>query len=112
MLFNPNFQDLYRLTVSDYHGTSGDGLFFQNGMAFTTIDNDNDLLEDVNCATMFKGAWWYSSCHSSNLNGFNYGISEFTPEYANGIVWWSFTGGNHTLKWELMAIRPAMYDLP
>ena len=111
MLFNPIFQDLYRLTVSDYHGTSGDGLFFQNGMAFTTIDNDNDLLEDVNCATMFKGAWWYSNCHYSNLNGFNYGTSNSIPQ-ATGITWTSFTTEYHTLKWDLMAIRPAMYDLP
>merc|ERR1712228_902874 len=80
---------LYRLNVSQYHGTSGDKLSYANGAAFSTIDNDNDVWTN-NCATQYKGAWWYTACHGSNLNGYNYGSIDTTP-YATGIVWHSVT---------------------
>ena len=76
-----------------------------NGAPFSTIDNDNDNSENENCATLYMGAWWYLACHSSNLNGYNYGTSDPTP-YAKGIVWWTITGAYQSLKWDIMAIRP------
>ena len=38
------------------------------GMQFSTFDADHDLSSD-NCAIAYHGAWWYNSCHASNLNG-------------------------------------------
>ena len=76
-----------------------------NGAPFTTIDNDNDSHATVNCAIVYMGAWWYKSCHSSNLNGYNHGTSDQTP-YGTGVIWYSFTTHNQTLKWDIMAIRP------
>ena len=40
-----------------------------NGMAFTTKDSDHDTHTSNNCATLYKGAWWYSGCHAVNING-------------------------------------------
>ena len=80
---------LYRLRVSHFHGNAGDNLSEHNGAPFSTIDKDNDNASE-NCANLYKGAWWYTACHHSNLNGYNYGTSDTTP-YASGIVWRTFT---------------------
>ena len=80
-----------------------------NGAPFSTIDNDNDNFSE-NCAIVYMGAWWYTSCHTSNLNGHNYGTSDQTP-YGTGVIWYSFTTHNQTLKWDIMAIRPTNANL-
>ncbi|VDI12791.1 Hypothetical predicted protein, partial [Mytilus galloprovincialis] len=59
----------YKLTVNGYSGTAGDSLKRHNDHAFTTKDKDNDTHSSVNCAKNYKGAWWYYTCHASNLNG-------------------------------------------
>jgi ficolin len=72
-------------------------------MAFTTKDKDHDTYGD-NCAVNFTGAWWYTKCHSSNLNGWNYGNNNKTP-YAKGIIWRSWTTYYYSLKSVQMAVR-------
>ena len=37
-------------------------------MQFTTIDRDNDLSENYNCARD-QGGWWYRSCAYGHLTG-------------------------------------------
>ena len=107
-------QILYHLNVDGYHGTAGNSFTNHNedhnGAPFTTIDNDNDLAPNDNCATLYKGAWWYDSCHASNLNGYNYGTNDSIP-YGTGIIWYSFNGHYTSLKSDIMAIRP-MYASP
>ena len=90
----------YKLAISGYSGSAGDSLKYHNGMKFSTKDRDNDPYGG-NCATSFHGAWWYKSCHHSNLNG-NY----VTKRLSSGryCVWQSFDGG-YSLSYTQMRVR-------
>ena len=63
-----NEENQYRIRVSGYSGNAGDSLIYHDGMKFSTKDRDNDLTFS-NCAQSYRGAWWYKTCHNSNLNG-------------------------------------------
>ncbi|XP_065901505.1 ryncolin-4-like [Dysidea avara] len=62
----------YKLTVGGYIG--GDGDYFTagneppNGRMFTTLDNDNDVWNERNCADYYKSGWWFYSCFDINPN--------------------------------------------
>ncbi|CAH1798503.1 unnamed protein product [Owenia fusiformis] len=77
--------DKYRLTIEGYSGTAGDSMTYHNGQQFTTYDQDNDM-SSGNCASTFKGAWWYKSCHNSNLFGL-YVKGPVCPSYAQCVAW-------------------------
>ena len=82
MIYNGNFafahydsfsvgdeESNYILQVGHYDGTAGESFIAKhNGMPFSTHDRDNDQYGQ-NCAVLYVGAWWYNSCHVSNLNG-------------------------------------------
>ena len=92
----------YRLNVGGYAGTAGDALGGHNGTAFSTFDQDNDTWSGK-CAVVYKGAWWYGYCHSSNLNG-QYLVGGHAS-YADGVNWSSFKGQHYSLKYTAMKIR-------
>ena len=95
-------QAQYRLEVGSYSGTAGDSLTHpHNNMAFTTKDRDNDRYS-TNCAVHFTGAWWYNSCHSSNLNGQYLG-----DKYDNRGATWSHFRYSRSLKFTEMKLRPS-----
>ena len=50
----------YTLTIGEGQGTGRDNMGLQSGYPFSTRDRDNDSWPR-NCATVFGGAWWYSS---------------------------------------------------
>ena len=66
------------------------------GMKFTTKDQDNDIDNSKSCAVTYKGAWWYKTCHRSNLNG-KY-LSGHHTTHADGVNWLSWRGYHYSLK--------------
>ncbi|XP_067411295.1 ficolin-2-like [Emydura macquarii macquarii] len=96
--------DGYKLILGDFiYGAAGDSLTEHNGMMFTTQDRDNDQSLH-NCATNFKGAWWYKDCHMANLNGLYLGGAH--ESYADGVNWASGKGHKYSYKMSEMKIRP------
>ena len=63
----------YQLTagtsVSCVNCDSGSTLLNQDGMKFSTQDQDNDLF-GTSCAQKYKAGWWYNACYGDfNPNG-------------------------------------------
>ncbi|XP_072179305.1 microfibril-associated glycoprotein 4-like [Diadema setosum] len=100
-----NERSNYTLKVERYDTSSnaGDALTGHNNQAFTTIDRDNDRWSG-NCARQYTGAWWYTSCHNSNLNG-GY-LKGANRQYARGVVWNQWRGYSYSLRSTEMKIRP------
>ena len=93
----------YKLLVGGYTGNAGDSLTGYNGMKFSTKDQDNDRHSSINCAVMFKGAWWYKNCHSANLNGLY--LSGSHSSFANGVDWSTWKGHYYSLKFTEMKMK-------
>ncbi|KAL9989629.1 hypothetical protein ACROYT_G004196 [Oculina patagonica] len=99
--------DKYRLLIGGYNGTAGDSMIAvlqsAHDMQFTTNDDDNDLRSN-NCAQVYKGAWWYRSCHSANLNGLY--LNGPHSSHADGVNWGKFRGHGYSLKRTEMKVKP------
>ncbi|CAK7290132.1 FCN1 [Vulpes lagopus] len=95
----------YRLVLGAFvEGSAGDSLSYHNTQPFSTKDQDNDSTTE-NCAERYKGGWWYSKCHLSNLNGLYLGGPH--DSFANGVNWKSGRGYNYSYKVSEMKLRPA-----
>ncbi|XP_011812715.1 PREDICTED: ficolin-2 isoform X1 [Colobus angolensis palliatus] len=98
-------EEKYNLVLGAFvEGSAGDSLTSHNNNSFSTKDQDNDL-NTGNCAVMYQGAWWYRTCHVSNLNG-RY-LRGAHDSFANGINWKSGKGYNYSYKVSEMKVRPA-----
>ena len=87
----------YALTMGSYDGTAGNSLAHHNGRSFSTFDRDRDD-HSSNCAATYTGAWWYGTCHESNLNG------KWGAGGNKGPVWEHFSGQN-AVSFSEMKIR-------
>lgn len=94
----------FLMEVNGYSGDAGDSFTYHHGHYFSTKDRDlDDSTQD--CAEEYSGAWWYSNCHRSNLNGLY--LSGRHESYADGVEWAAWHGMNYSLKLTEMKIRPA-----
>jgi len=93
----------YKLLVTGFSGDAGDSLAVHNGKMFTTYDADNDI-SSKNCASIYRGAWWYEKCHYSNLNGLYRLEGEAVP-YAHGVIWYHYKGYYYSMKFSEMKVR-------
>uniref|UniRef100_H2Z006 Fibrinogen C-terminal domain-containing protein n=1 Tax=Ciona savignyi TaxID=51511 RepID=H2Z006_CIOSA len=82
--------------------SAGDSLSQHSGFPFSTKDEDNDS-SSVNCAIQNHGAWWYSKCHYSNLNGIYLMECQATTEQAAS--WKGFHGFEYSMKFIEMKFR-------
>ena len=59
----------YPLTVGGFTEIGNDEFAShpQNGMMFSTPDNDNDKGNN-NCAAYYRSGWWYNNCYHVNIN--------------------------------------------
>jgi len=99
-----NEEQKYKLHVNGFSGDARDSLTPHNGQRFTTYDADHDTHSKDNCAVTYRGAWWYSGCHSSNLNG-EYRIYGETVPYARGIIWYHLKGYTYSMQSAEMKVR-------
>ncbi|XP_045173450.2 microfibril-associated glycoprotein 4-like [Mercenaria mercenaria] len=93
----------FQLHTSGFSGDCGDSFTVQNGYLFTTIDRDNDVYNDKNCAVEFGGAWWHKACHQSNLNGRYYAGNH--SSFGDGINWDTCWGYNYSVKKAMMKVK-------
>uniref|UniRef100_A0A2C9KRE4 Fibrinogen C-terminal domain-containing protein n=1 Tax=Biomphalaria glabrata TaxID=6526 RepID=A0A2C9KRE4_BIOGL len=89
----------YKLKIGKYSGNAGDNLSYHNNMFYTTFDRDKYVDSHDNCAEYSSGAWWYSSCHSSNLNG------QWGRTSPKGMNWGILTGSSNSVSFTEMKIR-------
>ncbi|XP_078329269.1 tenascin-X-like isoform X2 [Crassostrea virginica] len=82
----------------------GDNLSYHSGSMFSTRDQDNDYRSD-HCSQYYHGAWWYYSCHLSNLNGKYMGPGVFNDLSMN----WKWASDGESLKSTRMMIRPLSF---
>ncbi|XP_069799820.1 ficolin-1-B-like isoform X2 [Dendropsophus ebraccatus] len=84
-------------------GSAGDSLTYHKNNSFSTKDRDNDKASH-NCAASYRGGWWYSSCHDSNLNGLY--LRGNHSSYANGVNWLKGRGYHYSYRVSEMKFRP------
>jgi len=99
-----NEEQKYELHITGFSGDVGDSLGNHNGHMFSTYDADNDAYTTGDCADMYRGAWWYTSCHSSNLNGEYRWFGETVP-YARGVIWRHYKDYYYSMKSTEMKVR-------
>ena len=92
----------YQLYIGNFTGDGGDSLSYSNMAKFTTHDQDHDT-NSGNCASSFRGGWWYYSCVQGKLTGDPYASS--TSGY---YVKWP-TLGSYAMRQAIMEIKLSDY---
>jgi len=104
-----NEANKFRMDYSTVTGQYASDWAYHKGMPFTTFDNDNDRYYS-NCAERYQGAWWYMTCHKSNLNGLYLRGKHKT--FAIGVNTRNWKGYYYSLKKTEMKIRPMSHQAP
>ncbi|KAM5298553.1 ficolin-2 [Ctenodactylus gundi] len=78
-------------------------LSYHNHQFVSTKDRDHDQ-SSASCAQHHRAAWWFSDCHTSNLNGLC--LRGAHESFADGINGKSGKGYNYSYKVSEMKLRP------
>lgn len=84
-------------------GSAHDSLSNHRDRPWSTPDQDNDEWPMGNCAGLCHGAWWYSECSHSNLNGRHHHGNDSS---CAGVTWGGWKGMRFLKRTE-MKMRPA-----
>ncbi|XP_054645998.1 angiopoietin-related protein 4-like [Dunckerocampus dactyliophorus] len=96
----------------EQESTSGAGeeesiLTGASGLPFSTVDSDNDLAADANCAELHSGGWWFSGCGASNLNGkYPRRLGLVKRSQPRRMFWVNTRGENNPLRTTLLKLAP------
>ncbi|XP_017465768.1 PREDICTED: ryncolin-1-like [Rhagoletis zephyria] len=93
-------EDYVLRTLGNYTGNARHGLRYHKGSKFSTFDRDNDANPGINCAERWRGAWWYTECYMSNLNG------DYSQKDNGQGVTWNGIQMDESLEFAQMMIRP------
>ncbi|XP_035776397.1 fibrinogen-like protein A [Anopheles albimanus] len=86
--------------IGKYSGTARDAMSnLTDRSKFSTKDRDNDEISG-HCAQSYEGAWWYSACTKSNLNG-----RYMNAEHHKSMYWYHFKYNRNGLSYSRMMIR-------
>ena len=72
----------------------GDSLAINNGMKFSTKDQDHDL-DPGSCAKNYHAGWWFKGCYLANPNGMYRKTAVKTTQSVN---WYDFGNEHRALK--------------
>lgn len=92
----------YRIFYKNFKPAIGKSLPTR-GTKYSTVDRDNDAWSN-NCAERFSGAWWYTACLNSNLNGLY--LRGAHESFGDGVNWYHWRGYKYSLKNTVMKIKP------
>ena len=98
-ILNTIVKDLLLYLPSCQYSVPGDSFTYHNQYAFSTKDRDNDVTSS-RCAQISTGAWWYKSCHHSNLNGV-YG----STDSSKGVNWYYWKGFRVSMAGTRMMVK-------
>lgn len=91
----------YAAVYTSNNGTANDGLY--GNTAFSTFDEDNDVLAAENCASKYSCGWWFKQCHIGILNGLYMTPDTQIPAYS--INWPPYKGFGVPMRYSLMMLR-------
>ncbi|CAF1509837.1 unnamed protein product [Rotaria sp. Silwood1] len=107
-----NESQYYKLQISQFRSnisTAGDSLTSSwdnaNGIPFSTYDHDFDNLFYDNCALTYHGAWWFTNCFQSHLNGAYIRSPLALQNTARNGLHWNTYALYHSMKQTTMRIR-------
>lgn len=96
-----NEEEGFKIFYKNYNSRLGNSMPAR-GTKFSTVDRDNDAWS-MSCARRFSGAWWYSACHNSNLNGLY--LNGQHESFGNGVNWFHFRGYHYSLRDTQLKVR-------
>ncbi|KAH8329456.1 hypothetical protein KR074_010918 [Drosophila pseudoananassae] len=101
-----NEEHSYALEIlGNFSGNAGDSLHNNKNMNFSTFDNDNDMIVEVNCGRAYAAGWWFNRCSGSSLNGV-FNRDGQTKNVVRRVYWNTWKPNKISLTFVQMMIRP------